>query len=371
MSRKTLSGMFLAAGLLLLPMAVSAGEKITIGGAKTDVSAPVSDSQVYTDALITFEYPSDWMLCPSCKPEDNIISLGSSEDALYARPDEFEPGMVQMSIVKSVSALVEQSVDGITPAAYLKNIVANADKTVKFGKVVAAKDGHLAQVNFVNKAMSNLEGLYVAVDLNGDLSLVTAVVAPGDLKPNTDTILSIASTVAAGGMAVEPDTQTVQLDGTWKTKNKNLTISYPTAWVVDESKGILYVSSSDAAAKRPNIDSLKDGEMIAAVFPTLKDLPNIPANAMKKVKWTPDTVVSYYASVGMIDGYQQPDPMDTHNLDDGRQFSSVLNVAKKHERLILSVETSKGNVVTIMAFTAPGQMAAFQDTLTEMILSAK
>jgi hypothetical protein len=91
------------------------------------------------------------------------------------------------------------------------------------------------------------------------------------------------------------------------------------------------------------------------------DTPDYPVSTLSADD-VASTIVSYYASTGMVSGYTQEGAMDVFTLD-GRDAASTRAHGAGHDRLVIAVANGKGDFTVVFAYSAKGEMGNYEADL--------
>jgi hypothetical protein len=208
----------------------------------------------------------------------------------------------------------------------------------------------------------------ISVDMNnGTVTTFIIFTAPGEMERHIDTVYDIvASAVSYVPIRAAPK----EINAVYTTNDGSFIAYYPSEWIAQETStnGNVTVFITPTEHVASDIDSIVSGDLKIMVwqnFETMSELANYPLGL------TSDTgavsIISYFASMGFIQGYEQFGAMDIMEID-GRDASASWATNGQHERLIMVIETDDGDFITLTAYTAPGWMEYYR-TLLEMILA--
>lgn len=169
------------------------------------------------------------------------------------------------------------------------------------------------------------------------------------------------------------NTDALELGETYTVENGGLTFSYPDKWIVIEGQGVVIVASRQEVLETSGPNDLTSGDLILFLYPSVRNLPNYPQNAAL-AETVPDSIVSFYSTIGGRLGYEQQGEFTAPKIGDGSRIaSSVTALAPEdaHERLVMAMEDGGGDVVTVFAFTQSGEMGDFNSTIEAIMASVQ
>lgn len=382
--------------VVLLGLAIALGLSGNALYAQTDDAPNVTEPGLYDDGYLTFEYPDDWFVCEDCDPQGNTLAIGNTENAVEAQPDNMNEGDVQVLIMKRAQDYfnevfgAEYTAD-TTPTEAIQRTFGLPSSDIEF---VEFEDGRSLTYIQITNEDSNIELLIALVDMgDGAVAGLIAAGFPGAVVAVEDDVLMIASSfrlaaadtddsVEADAMvgAVEDTESTGMLDSltrdssdeadnslpeTFTSEELNLSIRHPEGWVIVEDDNILFGASSQDALEVDDLADLQPGETAFILYPTVTDIDSYP-NPMNDGT-RPSTIVSFFASLGFTTGWMQNGPMQQPELSREASASFATNEADGVDRLVISIDDDQGDIVTMVAFGAIGELEALQPTLEAII----
>jgi hypothetical protein len=337
-------------------------------------------TETYSDDFITFNYPSDWYTC-GCPDTENALAIGNTEDA--PNTDDLGRDEVQVLVVKSMVIWIKETLDvemeAETPEEVLEMYFAGEDiETYDF-------NGREAAAMLVENEEARLESLFVTVELgDGEIGMLVATARRRDLDQFVDTVMAIAETFVAsdrdddngnqeargqglgGGRRSEDneedhDETDIELSEEFEMEDGDLALNFPEGWQIGEDDGLIILVNDDGALDIEDLSDLRRGEVLVFIYPSVDNLNDYSFGIDDSTR--PSTIVSFYASMAMATGFVQDEAMQEPRI--GRQeASSVLSVLEdEYEQYVLAVENGDGDIITLFAYGAPGELEDFIPTL--------
>ncbi|MEO1442604.1 MAG: hypothetical protein AAFV33_19535 [Chloroflexota bacterium] len=327
---------------------------------------PTDGTTTYTDRVITFDYPSAWAVCEACG--DRTVSLGNTENALNAASfDEFVEGDVQVLVVKEAEtffarALGVQIDPTLRPDVALTLILPpNTDI-----EVFEFDDGRLAAEVIFSDPEAGADTIIWLIDL-GDNERGAMVITgrTADVTAAEGDLLAIAQSYTLSDIEIVGiEGGEIDLTQTFVNAPGNRRLSYPDGWTIAENtRNVIFFGTSTEALNTQDLTQLEPGEVIGLVYPVAELIPEYPLSGANA---TPLSVVSFFSSLGIGQGYQQigePTPVVLGEYEAAIDFAT--NDREAHERLVIAVTTGD-SVATLLAYTPPGTMRSVRPVLEAM-----
>jgi hypothetical protein len=331
---------------------------------------PVTNSDnvefVSEDGMFALHYPADWV---ALEIPDFGLAVASDERAL--NQEEISEDSVIMIVYPTSANMPDYPSDApLWPEEIVRLSLSEECPNCGFTSV-----GPFASLAFGE--LRGFEGFghhpafdiaTISVDMNnGTIATYNIFTAPGEMERHIDTVYEIiASAVSHIPIPVAPK----KVDAIYTTNDGSFMAHYPSGWVAQETSTngniTAFITPTENVAS--DLDSIVSGDlkiMVWSDFETMRALANYPLGL------TSDTgaqsIISYFASMGFIEGYEQFGAMDIMEID-GRDASASWATNGQHERLIMVIETDDGDFITMTAYAAPGWMEYYRPLL-EMILA--
>lgn len=323
--------------------------------------------ETYTDEFITFDYPSDWFTC-TCPEDHNTMAIGNTEEA--PSTDDLQRDEVQVLIIKSAAIWIEENLDlkfrAKSPEDVLVDYFGGDDVEVDdFG-------GREYAFMFTKNSEARLESLFIALELgDGNIAMMVATTRPRDLRQFEDTLFEIAETMVAsesnakdrGGNKNDKTSKSDVLELTERIRTSKLILNYPENWLASEGEASIVIVSDEDVYDIETLADIPSGEVAVFVYPTIADLGDYPMEINRRTRAS--TIVSYYASLAIAAGMKQNGGMGEPTIGDGDfEASTVYSTLKgEYDQFILTIENGDDDFITIIAYSAPGDMEDFIPTL--------
>ena len=321
-----------------------------------------------SDGLFTISYPTDWV---ANEVPGVMIAVANSSEALRGvniETERFPTGEVVIIIYPTSLNMPAYPTDAaIEPETIIRTFLDEQCEVCGFTEV-----GGFAAVELGDKigyegyaSHPNFDTLNIAVNMGNDtVATYMAFAAPGEMAQYSDAVHRIVAD-SVSHIPSAPET----IDAAYTTSDGSFIVYYPEDWVVDElPEGEDFVVLVTAFAEAPaDVDHIQPGNILIYIFPTFAIMANLFDYPTDNTPATvASTIVSFFASVGYTQGYQQVGPMGILEID-GRDASSSWATHPYHERLVMSIATANNDFVTLMAYTAPGWMERYQPVLEEIL----
>lgn len=340
-------------------------------------------TQTYSDDNIQFQYPAGWASCQNCA---DYVVIANSEDALFLTPDKFTSEDIQVGIFPTIQTLLDLSGDdrelGDSPADALVSLFSADPDSIETLTVGSRQIAHI----IVEDEAIATSAIMVAVELgNGSSALMVASTQSGMAQEFEDVILAIAETLTAvdfeevATTAVDPKAQSTPqpttetaeepdaLSEIYVSDDESVRFRYPQGWEVLAEGRELYFYSDERIFDIESAADYPDGALLAALYPTPDDFPD--SDFLIGGGFDASTVISFYASFGMVGGGTLDAPMDIFTLD-GRDASDVLILeADGFERYYLAIEHEGDDSSLLQAIAASGQIEALKPILQAIAIS--
>lgn len=330
-------------------------------------------TQTYTDDFITFNYPEGWFKC-TCPEDDNTLAIGNTEDAPSTA--DLKRREVQVLIVKSAAIWIEDNLqvdfEAETPEEVLEVYFRGED--IETDRFTGRRE---AAWMFVENASADLESLFIVVELgNDELGMLVATTRPGYVEDFEDTLLAIADTLVASEGGGSDDNDIVsslrdslnsgsrsssgdddpELTEAFEMEDGNFALSYPDGWLVGENEGAVIMVSSDAVLDVEAWAELEAGDVAIFIYPTVELLNDYPEGMSRGT--VPSTIVSFYASMAMIEGLTQNGPMEAPEIGRGQLLASSAysTLSREYDQYVFAIENGDDDIITLFAYSAPGAM---------------
>ncbi|NDJ74931.1 MAG: hypothetical protein GYB65_01620, partial [Chloroflexi bacterium] len=338
---------------------------------------PQTDSGIALDTTyddysgqVTFQYPAGWQ-----------ILLDDDETILVASEGSYDGLSGQFAIVGFKSTEYVPSLTGMTgtPIELLEaDAQAGVGEGFDYGDLYEGtlQDGRSVAYTYVSDASVGGDGVLFIVDLgNGEAAMMMVITALGDMVEVEPLAFAVIETVAAPGFAPAPvppalpQTDTGGNLQTYVNPDGSLSFAHPTGWVAEAlDDRVVLIVSAESVYDLPDLDSLGPNDMIAIIYPTIADNPDYPAEFADE-NTVASTIVSFYASMGFVEGYQQEGTMEIFTLGAMEASSSYAHAAG-HDRLVIAVDNGYGDYVTLIAYSGLNAMPNFEQQLLDLLASA-
>lgn len=134
----------------------------------------------------------------------------------------------------------------------------------------------------------------------------------------------------------------------------SLTFSYPAGWVALEDQGLVTLTNDEAALEEDMVPPGAVGVLIvdpAMLRMVVYDLPDSSPQG---------AVVALVESISYGDADIDAIPAPESFALEGRDAARLLFTLEQGEVLVIAVDVGDGNIVTVLAVAAPGEMAQFE-----------
>lgn len=343
------------------------------------VAAPALGA-TYTsnDGAAQFDYPAGWQ----------VVEQGGAVFVLEPGTTKLESGHFVIALYTDTHQVGSLANSDGTPAQLMADdAAAGAQQGVIYSDPVEIQFGsRQAAYVYTTSPSLGMDAMEFIVELgNGKSALLNALTVPGEASIAIPTALAIAQTLAAPGVqtTAPQEGQGVTLSGLgaslggsgtagsadtaiYTSQDGAFSFSYPKDWIASpaQSGNVVMVVSNQSVYSVSDLDSLMPGQLIVGIYPTLSDTSDYPNPP--DASTTASTVVSYYASMGMIYGYIQEGAMNEFTAG-GRQASSSLAHSTNHDRLVIAIPDGKGNFTVLIAFFATGDVSKYQQALIDLM----
>lgn len=343
--------------------------------------AQQNPTQTYTDDVVTFNYPEDWFKC-TCPDDHNTLALGNTEEA--PNTDDLQRDEVQILVVKSAARFMDEMFETELVAETPEDVLTYFGFDYDEMDVYEFDDNRTAAAAFLSNKETRLESLFVSIDLgDGSFGMFIATARPRDLGQFEDTIIEIASSFVA---ADADDTRTsrsgskssslggkrsnnssgdaeIELTETLNLEDARFEFDFPENWIAFEDEGVAILVNHEDVLELEDLSDLASGEVLVFIYPTVDALPDYEFEVDKSTR--PSTIVSYYASMAMIYGMEQQGPMGEPEIGDGDLLTSnyYAILDGEYDEYVLAIEDGEGDIVTLIAYSAPEEMPDFEETL--------
>lgn len=307
------------------------------------------------DGSITIQHPDSLVLLAD---DQGLVVLGSET---VTDLTNVQSGQLVTIIHKSTTLV--PSLANATGSAYelmTVDAIAGAEQGYEYGELVELNfpDRNAAFARMPNNEQFGGDLLVMVVELgNGEAAYFTGITAAGQLSKLEPVIMAMAYSLHAPGAqesgAALPNTLTMP--------GRPFSFRYPDGWIVEPLEGMVIAVNTEAVYAIETLDDLLPGQFLLIAYPTLADMNDYPMGM--DATTVPSTVVSYYASMGFVSGYQQAAPMEMFTTADGREASSWMGQSAGHDRLVMAVTDGQGDIATFMAYAPPGELAAYEPVL--------
>jgi hypothetical protein len=328
------------------------------------------------DGAAQFNYPQGWNVVE----QDNAIIV-------------LEPGATQLQTGHFIAAIFPDThlVDSLassegTPLELLQlDAAAGAQQGITFSEPVPLLFGdYMAAYAYTTSPSLGMDSLEFIVEVSfGRSAMLSVLTLPGEIAIAAPTAMAMAQTLKTPAEQVTPSegldlsalgaalsgSQTASLAATYVSADGSFSFDYPEDWIaapVDEHT-VLLVNSMDVY-NVSDLNNLVSGQLIVVIYPTLSDTPDYPVDPSGS-NGTASTVVSYYASMGMVSGYVQEGAMEEFTLGQ-REGSSSLAHAAGHDRLVIAIDNGRGDFAVLIAYAAAGEMGTYKPDLIALMGTA-
>ena len=327
------------------------------------------------DRAAQFNYPQGWNVIE----QDNAILV-------------LEPGVTQLQTGHFIVAVIPDThlIDSLansegTPLELLQvDAAAGAQQGVTFSDPVPLMFGdYMAAYSYTTSPSLGMDSLEFVVEVSfGKSAMLSLLTMPGEVAIGVPVALAMVQTLKTPGAPAPPSAGVdlsalgAALSGTQATGTSptvtygsadgSFSFDYPEDWIaaaVDEHT-VLIVNTMDVY-NVSDLNNLVPGQLLVVIYPTLADTPDYPVDPSGS-NGTASTVVSYYASMGMVSGYMQEGAMEGFTLGQ-REGSSSLAHAPGHDRLVIAVQDGKGDFAVLIAYAAAGEIGTYKPDLIALM----
>ena len=261
---------------------------------------------------------------------------------------------------------------------------AGAQQGVTFSEPVPLLFGdYMAAYAYTTSPSLGMDSLEFIVEVSfGKSAMLSVVTLPGEIAIAVPTALAMAQTLKTPGEQV-PQGEELDLSGlaasllgtqaagssptaTYVSPDASFSFDYPADWIAAplEDNTVLVVNNK-AVYSVSDLNNLVAGQLIVVIYPTLADTPDYPVDPSGS-NGIASTVVSFYASMGMVSGYVQEGAMEEFTLAQ-REASSSLAHAAGHDRLVIAIQNGKGDFTVLLAYAAAGEIDTYKPDLIALM----
>jgi hypothetical protein len=321
------------------------------------VPAPELD-QTYMSGGVTFDYPGDWEVLSD---QDGTVLVGAPGTTGIG------PGTFLIAVFTDAHLVPSLSSAAGTPTELLEiDAAAGAGQGVEYGTPVTVEiDGREVAHTYSVSETLGMDSMIFVVDLgDGTTAYLASITAPGEVALSQPAAVAIAYSLAPAGAEPIASGETA----VYVSEDGAFTFEYPADWIAEplDSSGVGLIND-ESVYSISDLDSFGPDQLFAIVYPTLADTGDYPMDTVD-ANTVASTVVSYYASMGMVSGYTQEGAMEMFTFGE-REVSSSLAHAATHDRLVIAADNGQGDFVVIIAAAAPGELESFKDALLEVAAS--
>lgn len=342
--------------------------------------------QTYSDDVVTISYPEDWFKC-TCPDDENTFALGNTEEAPYS--EDLQRDEVQILVVKSAMRFMDEMFETELIAETPEDVLIYFNFAYDEMDIYEFDDARTAAVAFMTNRETRLESMFVAMDLgDGEFGMFIATTRLRSLGQFEDTILEIASTFVAvetednnsstgskggslrglgGSKRGDKDQSTggseIELTEVLELEDASFEFAFPEDWMAFEDEGVVILINDEAVLELSELTDLKRGEALVFIYPTLDTLSDYSFPIDDTTR--PSTIVSYYASMAMVYGIEQQGAMGVPVIGEDEVLASDYYgiMEGEYDEYVLAMEDGEGDIITVKAYTAPGEMPQILDVL--------
>jgi len=336
-----------------------------------DATQEVAEQATYEDRIITFEYPAGWAICDPCG--DRTVALGNTENALEAASfAEFDEGDIQVLVIKEAETFFARQL-GVQIDPSLRPDVALTVILPPNTDISAFEfsDGRLAAEVIFSDPDAGADTAIWLIDL-GDNQRGAMVITgrSEDVTAHEDALFAIAESYMISEVEIVGlENGEADLSQPFVNSIGNRRLSLPEDWFIAENqRNIIFFGTSRDAINVQDLSTLERGEVIGVIYPAAELIPEYPLSGADA---TPLSVVTYFTSVGIRQGYEPIRETNTFILG---EYEAAVNLSsnsqERHERLILAVQTGE-TVAVLLAYTQPGTMRTVRPVLEGMVASVE
>jgi hypothetical protein len=356
------------------------------GGNSNNDNTNNADVQIYSDDLVSFDYPADLRINDD---DPTSILVGNSRNSVDPE-GILEEGEFTFDIYPSLAETFGSDWDDRLNAEEVFDTYLADLEGFDFGRL---RDDELNGLEVVYAEFTApddtdpdviYEGVMYIFDYGiGDMGLFFGLALEGEYRDFEDIILEVLETVRpadSGGSntntttnnADNPNAITVDLSNApdlsedFRSDDIDFTFSYPEDWFPDTADEIAVVVSNEALYENFDLENLSRDDLGIIIYPTLASIGYTETG-----NDSPSTVVSYFASTGFIEGYEQYGAMQVGELD-GRAFSQSIATNGTNDRIVACVTSQDDDsIICAIAVAAEGEIMEFQDEVAAILLSAE
>jgi hypothetical protein len=327
------------------------------------------------DRAVQFSYPKGW----------NVVEQNGAEFVLEPGLTQLKTGHFIVAVYPDTHLVASLANSEGTPLTLLQmDAAAGAQQGVTYTEPVPLMFGdYMAAYAYITSPSLGMDSLEFVVEVSfGKSAMLSVLTLPGEIATGVPTALAMVQTLKIPREQA-PQGEGLDLSGigalvsgspaagtgptaTYVSPDASFSFDYPADWIVAplENNTVLIVND-EAVYNVSDLNALVPEQLIGVIYPTLADTPDYPVDPSGS-NTTASTVVSYYASMGMVSGYVQEGSMEVFTLAQ-RDASSSLAHATGHDRLVIAIQNGKGDFAVLIAYAAAGEMATYQADLTALM----
>jgi hypothetical protein len=327
---------------------------------------------VSSDGTVQYQYPAGW----------SVVEQESTQLILEPGITQLETGHFIVAVYPDAHQVESLATVQGTPLELLQaDAAAGAQQAVTYSEPVPIMFGdYMAAYAYTTSPALGMDSIefIVETEFGTHWAMVSALTLPGEISLAAPTAFAMAQSLVAPDAAPAPGSSGLDLSGlgaslggsqttgstaAFVSADGSFSFAYPVDWIAAEldDNSVLIVNRPEVYEVSA-LDALVSGQLIVLLYPTLADTPDYPSGS----NGTASTVVSYYASMGMISGYTQEGAMGMLTLG-GRDASSSLAHAAGHDRLVIAVANGQGDFTVMIAYAAAGEIATYQPDLLALM----
>jgi len=327
-----------------------------------------------SDGAVSYQYPAGWNVIEQggaqFVAEPGTTQLNSGHFIVVVYPDAHQVGSMT-----NVQGTALELLQADAAAGAQQDVTYSEPVPILFGDYMAA----YAYTTSAALGMDTIEFI-VETEFGTHYAMLSALTVPGEISSAVPTALAMAQSLVGLGTTTPPSGG-LNLSGlgaalgasqpsgdttTFTSADGSFSFDYPADWIAAEldDNSVLVVNSQDVYSLA-SLDALAPGQLVVLLYPTLADDPDYPAG-QSGPGVTAATVVSYYASMGIVSGLVQEGAMGALSLN-GRDASSSLAHAAGYDRLVMAIDNGRGDITVLVAYAAAGEFATFQPALQDLL----
>lgn len=195
----------------------------------------------------SFDYPTSWTIDPDLEP--GAVWLSTHSDMLTS--NDYLPGEVVMAIILPTSLDILQldfPDEDLTARVVIETFLETVEQADRRGDIESGAIGN-NQVVWIDLLVENEEGMVMAVDVGGSISVILAAALPGEFEAFRETVNQIVGSISLETDVESPvDTANESspvFGGYYENEVSGLGFQYPETWFIqdDDVPGVTFVGS--------------------------------------------------------------------------------------------------------------------------------